>query len=91
MTISFTPHTLSKLEQLIEAIGYRIRYEKGNFKTGACILEHSQMIVVNKFSDLNGKITALIELIPLLEVDPMQLDVKQQKLLDEIQIKNQTL
>ncbi len=79
MVISFTQHTLEKLEKLVEKMGYKIRYEKGNFRTGTCILERSKIIVVNKFSNLESKILALIELIPHLEIDETLFDSKQRQ------------
>ena len=67
MALSYTQHTLEKLELLLKALQYKVRYEKGNFKTGACILEHSRVIVVNKFSNLESKILALAELLQTLD------------------------
>ena len=40
--LSLTPHTLEKLEILLKTAGYKVRYEKGNFKTGACLLQNSK-------------------------------------------------
>lgn len=79
-----TAHTLEKLENLLKTAGYKVRYEKGNFKTGACLLQSSRMIVVNKFSNLESKIQAVTELIRQLEVDVKQLDDKQLGLLNQI-------
>lgn len=81
MAFSFTQHTLDKVEKLIEEAGYKVRYEKGNFRTGTCVLERSKIIVVNKFSNLESKITALIELIPHLEIDETLLNTKQNQFL----------
>ena len=53
--ITLTNHTLEKLEQLLRSGGYRVRYEKGNFKTGACVLQNSKVVVINKFSNLKQK------------------------------------
>lgn len=79
MKLSLTQHTLDKVEQLIEALGYKVRYEKGNFKTGSCVLENNKMIVVNKFADLESKINALIELISQLNIDEQLLNEKQKQ------------
>ena len=35
----FTPAFLKKLEELLKEQGYDVRYEKGNFKSGFCVLE----------------------------------------------------
>lgn len=79
-----TNHTLEKLELLLKTAGYKVRYEKGNFKTGACLLLNSKMIVVNRFSNLESKILALVELLRELEVDYKLLDDKQIAFLQEI-------
>ncbi|WP_448697352.1 hypothetical protein ACFGVR_12080 [Mucilaginibacter sp. AW1-3] len=82
--LTFTQHTLEKLENLLKAAGYRIRYEKGNFKTGACVLQNSRIVVVNKFSNLESKIHSVIELLLELEIDHKLLDEKQIAFLHQI-------
>ncbi len=39
---------LPELEQLASEMGMKIRYEKGDFDGGYCILKEEQIIVVNK-------------------------------------------
>jgi len=84
MNLSITNHTLDKLESLLKALYYRVRYEKGNFKTGACVLENSRVVVVNKFSNLESKIQGLADLIATLEVQDQLLDDKQKQLLNQL-------
>lgn len=84
MNLSITNHTLDKLESLLRALDYRVRYEKGNFKTGACVLENSRVVVVNKFSNLESKIQGLADLIGTLEVQDQLVDVKQKQLLNQL-------
>ena len=84
MNLSITNHTLDKLESLLKALDYRVRYEKGNFKTGACVLENSRVLVVNKFSNLESKIQGLADLIATLEVQDQLLDDKQKQLLNQL-------
>jgi hypothetical protein len=82
MALSYTQHTLEKLELLLKALQYKVRYEKGNFKTGACVLENSRVIVVNKFSNLESKILALAELLQTLDTtDETLLEEKQKAFL----------
>jgi hypothetical protein len=82
--LTITNHTLEKLELLLKTTGYRIRYEKGNFKTGACLLQNSKMIVVNKFSGLESKILAISELARDLDMDINLLDEKQFAFLQQL-------
>lgn len=81
MSLSYTTHTLEKLELLLKSLEYRVRYEKGSFKTGSCLLENSKVVVVNKFSTLESKIISLAELIRNLQVDESRLDEKQKQFL----------
>ena len=75
--LTITNHTLEKLEMLLKTTGYKVRYEKGNFKTGACLLLNSKIIVVNKFSGLESKILAISELVRDLDMDYNLLDDRQ--------------
>ena len=84
MNLSITTHTLDKLESLLKALDYRVRYEKGNFKTGACMLENSRVVVVNKFANLESKIQGLSDLIAALEIQNHSLDDKQKQLLNQL-------
>lgn len=54
---------LSKLEKRVEEMGYEVRYEKGQFESGACVLNHKQIIIVNKFLTPEGKLEALNQVI----------------------------
>ncbi len=87
MAFSFTQNTIDKLELLLKTQGYKVRYEKGNFRTAACILESSKIVVVNKFSSIESKITSLIDLIHTIEVDDSELSDKQKQFLQQL---NQT-
>jgi len=69
---------------LLKTTGYRIRYEKGNFKTGACLLQNSKIVVVNKFSGLESKILAISELARDLDMDHTLLDERQLAFLQQI-------
>lgn len=80
----FTQSYLDKLEDLFGQADYTIRYEKGNFKSGFCILENLKVIVVNKFSTIENKIGFLSEALRQLPLDETMLDEKSRKLLREL-------
>ncbi len=63
-----SPQQLKKLEEHLYDSGYEVRYEKGNFKSGYCILESKKLVMVNKFSALETRISSLLEIINILEV-----------------------
>jgi len=74
-----TQHSLEKLESLLRDLGYRVRYEKGNFKTGACVLQNNKVVDVNRFSNLEVKIGALLGILRDMPLDGAGLDEKQRQ------------
>lgn len=76
-----------KLEDIFKALEYKVRYEKGNFKSGYCLIEEQNIVVVNKFFPVESKVNTLMEILRSIEVDTSALDPAQQKLLVKI---NQT-
>jgi len=66
--MKYTQTTLNKIEALIEEAGYIVRYERGSFQSGFCILEDRKVVVLNKFLQLEGRINTLIDLIPHLKI-----------------------
>src|SRR5690606_17882356 len=79
-----TQHSLDKLESLLNDLGYKVRYEKGNFKTGACLLQTNKIVVVNRFSNLEMKIGALIGLLQGINTESNTLSDKQKQFLRSI-------
>ena len=79
-----TQHSVDKLEALLKELGYRVRYEKGNFRTAACILEHSKVVVINRFSNVESKISSLVTILQDVSADGMELDEKQRQFLRSI-------
>lgn len=67
------------MEQLFEEANYIIRYERGNFNSGYCILEERRVAVINKFLSMEGRINALIEILPTIAVDEETLSTEMQK------------
>ena len=63
MHISYSRSFLQKLERLVDEAGYLLRYEKGNFRSGFCILQHKKVVIVNQFYSLEGKIHCLLDII----------------------------
>lgn len=78
--MKYNQTSLQKLERILLEGGYILRYERGNFQSGYCILEEKKVVVLNKFLQTEGKIQTLTDLIPLLEINIDQLTEESQKL-----------
>jgi hypothetical protein len=89
--MKYTQTTLDKLEAVPEQAGYVLRYERGTFQSGYCILESKKVVVLNKFLPIEGRINTLIDLIPQLEIDPGHLSEESAKLYQGILSKQATL
>src|SRR5688500_19018166 len=82
--MKYTQTTLDKIEKVIEEVGYIIRYERGTFQSGYCILEQRKVVVLSKFLQLEGRINTLIDLIPQLKIDADALSPESRKIFDDI-------
>jgi hypothetical protein len=82
--MKYTQSTLDKLEKIVEESHYVIRYERGTFQSGYCILEQKKVVVLNKFLQTEGRISTLIDLIPQLDIPADALTDESKKLYTEI-------
>ena len=82
--MKYTQHSLDKVEKIIEDSGYIIRYERGTFQSGYCILQEKKVVVLNKFFQTEGRINTLIDLMPQLVINFDALTHESQKLYDEV-------
>jgi hypothetical protein len=57
-----------------------VRYERGTFQSGWCLLEAKKIVVLNKFLNTEGRINTLLELIPQLNIEYDKLTLESQKL-----------
>jgi hypothetical protein len=80
----YTQNTLNKIEAVVEEAGYIIRFERGTFQSGYCILEDKKVVVLNKFLQLEGKINTLIDLLPQLQIEVESLTSENRKVFDDI-------
>ena len=82
--MKYNQATLKKLESILEDCGYILRYERGSFQSGYCILEEKKVVVLNKFLNPEGRINTLLDLIPAVNINYDMLTKDSQKMYDEI-------
>lgn len=76
---------LLTLERLLAAGGYEVRYERGHFRAGACLVHERRVVVVNRYFDTEARARALETLAPSLALDRDAIaDEGQRALLDEL-------
>jgi len=82
--MKYTQQTLDKLESLLSEIQYMVRYERGTFQSGYCILEQKKVVVLNKYLPMEGRINTLVDIVPKLVEDPATLSAESRKIFDQI-------
>jgi hypothetical protein len=86
MVIKYTKNFLDKLENIFAASDFILRYEKGNFRSGYCVLKESKIVIINKYYTLDGKINTLIDIIREIGFVPDDFDDRKiQDLLTDLQ------
>lgn len=69
MEVKYTKHFLNKLEDVFAESDYHLRYEKGNFKSGYCVLKDTKIVMVNKYYTLEGKVNVLTDILRSLDIE----------------------
>ncbi len=57
---------LQKLVDKLKEFEYTVRFEKGNFNSGYCILENKKVVVINKFHDIDSRIDNLRKILSII-------------------------
>ena len=86
--MKYTQTTLDKIEKILDEAGYVLRYERGTFQSGYCILEQRKVVVLNKFLQIEGRINTMIDLIPQLSIMPEFLTPETRKVFDDVMAKH---
>lgn len=87
--LKLTKHLLKKIEELFEELGYTIRYAKGSFNSGYCMVENQKVAVINKFFDTEGRAGVLIEILAQIEVNTEHLTEKGLKTFKQVRKKEE--
>ncbi len=77
--MKFTKHNLKKIQGLLEEVGYEVRFEKGNFQSGYCVLETRRVAIINRFFDTEGRINALLDIVSKISINPDELTDENKK------------
>lgn len=88
--MKYTQTSLDKLEAIVEEAGYLLRYERGTFQSGYCVLEERKVVVLNKFLQTEGRINTVIDLIPQLDIPVEVLSPESKKIYVDIISKLET-
>ena len=80
-----TRTNLRKLEDIFRDLAYTVRYEKGNFQSGYCVVENRNIVVISKFFDTEGRMATLIEILAGISIDPESLSETSRHMIQTLQ------
>jgi len=75
---------IQDLRSVASQLGASVRFEKGDFKGGYCLLKESKVIVINKNANLQRKAMILSVALKELGVDEIYLNPKLRELIEEM-------
>ena len=81
----YTKYLLDKIEDVFKELEYTVRYEKGTFQSGYCIVDEHNIVVVNKFFDTEARINCLLEILDKVPYDADSMSEATQKTLKKVQ------
>jgi len=85
---------LEKIENLYQELEYNVRYEKGNFNSGYCLVMDNKVVVINKFLDTESRINILVDILTTFFIEESRLSkasmLTLNSILREIKAQNET-
>jgi hypothetical protein len=78
------PETILKeLEEFVKGLGITLRYERGDFEGGYCVLKEQKMIVINKLANTRKRISLLSQSIVEMGIDENLMDENIKNIVEE--------
>ena len=81
----YTKYLLDQIQDVFKELDYTVRYEKGTFQSGYCIVDQHNIVVINKFYDTEARINCLLEILDGMEVDNEALSETARKTLKKLE------
>jgi len=82
--MKYNQATLNKIEKILDEGEYAVRYERGTFQSGYCILEARKVVVLNKFLNTEARINTLTDLLPKISINIDLLTHESQRMYGDI-------
>lgn len=92
MGFKYNAAMLKKLEDIFSEGGYTVRYERGNFQNGFCVLEKRRVVVINKFHEPEARINSMVEILSTInDLELENLSSESASLLQQIKAEKESL
>ncbi|GMU97001.1 hypothetical protein [Ignavibacterium sp.] len=75
---------IDELKLIASQLGVSVRFEKGDFKGGFCIVKENKIIVINKFANTQRKAAILATALKELGIDDIYINPRLREIIDEM-------
>jgi hypothetical protein len=75
---------INQLKTVAQQLGATVRFEKGDFKGGYCLIKENKVIVINKFANTQRKAMILSAALKELGVDQIYLTPNLREIINEM-------
>ncbi len=75
---------LNDLKSVATQMGAKVRFERGDFKGGYCLVKENKVIVINKLATLQRKVIILSQALKELGVEDIYLTPKLREVIEEM-------
>lgn len=76
-----------EMQDLATRNGIRIRFEKGDFEGGFCVLKDERIVVINKRLPLNRKLSVLAQGLAAIGIEHLQIEPALRALIEDELVK----
>lgn len=77
-------NVLLDLKSLADQMGVKVRFERGDFNGGYCLVKENKIIVINKLSTLQRKVVTLSKALKEIGIDEIYLTPKLREIIEEM-------
>lgn len=81
----YTKYLLDQIQDVFKELDYTVRYERGTFQSGYCIVDEHNIVVINKFYDTEARINCLLEILDGLDFQPESMSDSARKTLKKLE------
>lgn len=75
---------LEELKALAQQMEVKVRFEKGDFKGGYCLVKDSKIIVINKMANLQRKVMTLSAALKEMGIEEIYLPPRLREIIEEM-------
>ncbi len=76
---------LDELKEVANQLGAKVRFEKGDFKGGYCLLKSNKVIVLNKLANTQRKVMTLAAALKELGIEEVYISPKLREVIEEME------